>query len=363
MQTLPAVGNAVKLKVTPSDLIKSSPRDLAAQFASFGVELVEADDALQEIIAREDEIKSALSELNELSFNSEERSDKNSFIENGKMLFISGKNLSFRMIENYQEPEIIRDSRGVCANIDLNIKWPGSTSLTSVIIDVGQVFAGNSIVLNNDALTVVSASARWDMSTSLDAQARAKLFNEGYRFVYGGGINTDGLTNQDSVGKYDFELFYDRLGGKHRISVGFSASSVGALKYMGMESELVVLEKRAEFHVFISPQFTPEELIRQMKKSGISSDKVIVVETQGDMRKVPGGDFADNLNSDGSLKWNHMKLIKGDGVSDINKISTHSAPIDGILKDSEFLMIVNQRKLTVGQKISEVIRSFIENAK
>ncbi|MDD4013904.1 MAG: cysteine peptidase family C39 domain-containing protein, partial [Candidatus Omnitrophica bacterium] len=43
METLPAVGNAVKLKVTPSDLIKSSPRDLAAQFASFGVELVEAD--------------------------------------------------------------------------------------------------------------------------------------------------------------------------------------------------------------------------------------------------------------------------------------------------------------------------------
>lgn len=77
-----------------------------------------------------------------------------------------------------------------------------------------------------------------------------------------------------------------------------------------------------------------------MELGGIAGDKVIVVETAGDFVSTMPGSFADNRNSDDSLKWHYIKLQAGDNLSSWNILNNHGAAVNGIITSAVYNEII-----------------------
>ncbi len=47
--------------------------------------------------------------------------------------------------------------------------------------------------------------------------------------------------------------------------------------------------------------------------------------------QFPPGSYADNVNSDGSLKWHHVKIVSGDSISMWNIVNNHGIAVNGMI--------------------------------
>lgn len=149
--------------------------------------------------------------------------------------------------------------------------------------------------------------------------------------VFGGGVNSDGLTGNE------LDEMYNLLGTNKRVSVGFSASTIEVAI-----SWLKPCQNRPDCNFLMSPQLSANRLWAIIQEANIDPNEVIIVETEGDLMAPWGDEYANNINSDGQLKWNYVKIISGPGITpDSNSFTRHGMPWQGLLNGGVYTVEVN----------------------
>jgi hypothetical protein len=262
-------------------------------------------------------------------------------------------------------PVVRRDDSGRFATIDLNLNWPIQKPLQCGV-DVLTYIIGNPYGLGDDILSTVSAQSRLQINTNLAAQLRADLINEGLRFVIDCGDYVDGLT------KDELPIFYNNLNTAKQVYVGFSFGTVDQVK-----SWLIPGSGIAEHTILISPQLPPEIVEQAMKARGIDPSTVTIIDIEGDLPPLltvvdatngtPNiannwhSKYADNVNTDGSLKWNYVKLVEGGNLLPSITMLNHGAAVQGILGDIRYTKIFVNDRMEENVTLNEKLNSLIEH--
>jgi hypothetical protein len=261
-------------------------------------------------------------------------------------------------------PVVKYDDSGRFATIDLNLSWPVQKPIQCAA-DLLTYLDGNPFGINDDLASLISAQSRLQTNTDLAAQLRAGLMNEGLKFVIDCGDYVDGLT------KDELPIFYNNLNTTKQVYVGFSFGTVDQVK-----SWLIPGSGIAEHTILISSQLPPEIVEQVMKTRGIDPSTVTIIDIEGDLPPLltvvdatngtPNiannwqSKYADNVNSDGSLKWNYVKLVSGGNLSSWNMIGNHGAAVQGILNNTKYNSILVNGEMRTGKTLNEILNSLIE---
>jgi hypothetical protein len=211
-------------------------------------------------------------------------------------------------------------------------------------------FSGNYYGIFNEIGDIGSFLSRWQYTTEYAAEMRASLFDQGYKFVYNGGMNSDGLTPDK------LQLFYGLLDTDKTVSVGFSAGTIDSIKSWGVSGAT-----QADYYILISTQASPLDADQLRKAAGIAGDRLLVIDIAGDLPKRWNGSFADNIDpTTGEKMWNYIKIESGGGLNS-NPLNNHGEAVRGILDGRSYSQMNVNGQTKYGSSLLEEIKKIINN--
>jgi hypothetical protein len=270
----------------------------------------------------------------------------NSLEADGKAFWEGAYKLAYTATIADPLPQLTSDSIYPCANIDLNLPLPGRSEVLITALDALYLISGGAVDPSGAIGDFFTSNSTWNRNTDYSAQLYAASFDFGYKFVFGGGANTDGFTQTER------EDFYYLLDTEKVIGVGNSADSVSVTK-----SWLISDSVKADHYFLTVPQLPPEDVLKNMEIGGIRPDMLTVVEVVGDFPKRWFSNYSDNKNADGSLKYNYVKILDGPGASNWNMVSSHGVPTRGVLGGGLYTVEVNgviKTNVTLAEVYSEL---------